>query len=200
MVVCFAQQAKVLTQLMEGVVDATGGRLTQKRSYAATWWKEILYLMDWLPNEQRIRIRGPGFLYLHKEVYGPKAKASGMYLEYKAWKRSMAQGIVDVCRELPGADPKRVKCGRTANHSNFPECSECQSRRNRWLSAAKSVSSDPAVVQYLYNQLLEHNREWHADRSVALAIRRANYNPDSAHAIYENDDKCGSHTGLSCHQ
>ena len=26
-----------------------------------------------------------------------------------------------------------------------------------------------------------------------MALRRDNYNPDSATALYENDDKCGSH-------
>ena len=48
-------------------------------------------------------------------------------------------------------------------------------------------------TQELYDDLLEHNREWQADRSVALAMRRDMYNPASATAIYENDDKCGSH-------
>ena len=41
--------------------------------------------------------------------------------------------------------------------------------------------------------MVEHNADWHADRAVALALRRQMYNPDSASAIYENDDKCGSH-------
>ena len=50
-----------------------------------------------------------------------------------------------------------------------------------------------ARTQELYNALLEHNREWQADRAVALALRREAYNPASATAIYENDDKCGSH-------
>lgn len=48
-------------------------------------------------------------------------------------------------------------------------------------------------TQELYNELLEHNREWQADRAVALALRRDMYNPDTATALYENDDKCGSH-------
>ena len=42
------------------------------------------------------------------------------FLEYKTWKLAMKQGIVDVCRELPGSDPEKVTCGRAANHTNFP--------------------------------------------------------------------------------
>ena len=132
---------------MDGVFDAHGARLTEKRGRAANWWKQILLLMDWCPNEQRIRIRGPGFTYLHENVYGPQAKKAGLFLEYKTWKLAMKQGIVDACRELPGSNPEKVTCGRAANHSNFPECTECSERRNRWLSAVKKPDSDPTVVQ-----------------------------------------------------
>ena len=45
----------------------------------------------------------------------------------------------------------------------------------------------------LFDQVLEHNKEWQGDRACALALRRSLYNPASATAIYENDDKCGSH-------
>ena len=38
-----------------------------------------------------------------------------------------------------------------------------------------------------------HNTEWQGDRALALQLRRQNYNPDSATAMYENDDKMGSH-------
>ena len=45
--------------------------------------------------------------------------------------------------------------------------------------------------QAMYERMLEHQREWSADRGVALAIRRALEQADSS-AIYECDDKCGS--------
>jgi len=134
-------------KLMDRVSDAAGVLLTQKRSWAANWWKEILLLMDWMPSEQRIRIRGPGFKYLHANVYGPKASAVGMHLSYKTWKGCMRQGVHDVCLELPGSVPDRVSVGRAANHANFPECTTCLTRRSAWLSAAKSPASDPATVQ-----------------------------------------------------
>lgn len=50
------QQAKSLLQLMDRVTDAAGVCLHQTRSWAASWWKDILILMDWSPSEQRIRI------------------------------------------------------------------------------------------------------------------------------------------------
>ena len=59
--------------------------------------------------------------------------------------------------------------------------------------APAGVTSVDAYTQGLYNDLLEHNREWQTDRSVALSLRRDQYNPDTATALYENDDKCGSH-------
>ena len=68
-------------------------------------------------------------------------------LQAETWKLAMKQGIVDVCRELPGSNPAKVTCGRAANHSNFPECTTCSERRNRWLSAVKKPDSDPAMVQ-----------------------------------------------------
>lgn len=142
-----SQQGATLLKLMDRVSDAAGVLLTQKRSWAANWWKEILLLMDWMPSEQRIRIRGPGFKYLHANVYGPKASAVGMHLSYKTWKGCMRQGVHDVCLELPGSVPDRVSVGRAANHANFPECTTCLTRRSAWLSAAKSPASDPATVQ-----------------------------------------------------
>ena len=43
----------------------------------------------------------------------------------------------------------------------------------------------------MYERMLEHQREWSADRAAALAIRRALEQADSS-TIYECDDKCGS--------
>ena len=142
-----SQQAKSILKLMDRVTDAAGVCLTEKRSWAANWWKEVLLLMDWMPSEQRIRIRGPGFQFLHANTYGPRAKAVGMYLSYKAWKGCMKQGVHDVCLELPGSIPAKVRVGRACNHANFPECTKCLTKRNRWLSAAKSSRSDPATVK-----------------------------------------------------
>ena len=144
--------------------------MTQKRSWAANWWKDILLLMDWMPNEQRIRIRGPGFKFLHANTYGVRAKAAGMHLSYKAWKGCMAQGVHDVCLELPGSVAEKVRVGRAANHSNFPESTNCLTKRNRWLSAAKNPASDPDVVQV--GCCLQPSC-WHISRGMTVMLPRA---------------------------
>ena len=48
---------KKMLRNVEAVLDASGKRDTEKRGYAAHWWKNYLLLCDWLPNEQRVQIR-----------------------------------------------------------------------------------------------------------------------------------------------
>ena len=82
----------------------TGGRTT-------------LLLCDWLPNEERIQIRGPTYEFLHKSVYGEAAKQAGKYLSYKIWMECKAEGLVLVAALLKGSDPKRLRASRSARHS-----------------------------------------------------------------------------------
>ena len=67
------QKAADQTRLMDSVRDASGKLMSRKREYAATWWKNMLLLMDYQPNDSggRIQIRGPGYKFLHAHVYGP---------------------------------------------------------------------------------------------------------------------------------
>ena len=164
------QKAADQTRLMDSVRDASGKLMSRKREYAATWWKNMLLLMDFQPNDSggRIQIRGPGYKFLHEHVYGPAAKRMGLKLSYRPWMECMKQGLLDVCTVLPNANPQTLTAGRSARHSKFPECTECQERRKRWHSAASKVGSDPGQVQQLYDLVLEHNKEWQADRRVAL--------------------------------
>ena len=92
----------------------------------------------------------------------------GLHMTYPPWMECMKQGLLDVCTVLPNANPQTLTAGRSARHSKFPECTECQVRRKRWHSAASKVGSDPRQVQQLYDLVLEHNKEWQADRRVAL--------------------------------
>ena len=59
------------------------------------------------------------------------------------------------------------------------------------MDAARNLASDPAYVQVMYEEMLEHQREWSADRAAALAIRRSLEQADIS-GIYQCDDKCGS--------
>ena len=164
------QKAAAQTHLMDSVRDASGKLMSRKREYAATWWKNMLLLMDFQPNDSggRIQIRGPGYTFLHEHVYGPAAARHGLKLSYPPWMECMKQGLLDVCMVLPNANPQTLTAGRSARHAKFPECTECQERRQRWHSAAAKVGSDPREVQQLYDLVLEHNKEWQAERRVAL--------------------------------
>ena len=132
-------------------------------------------------------------MFLHTSIYGPAATRCGMKLEYRAWRLCVPAALKELAKLLPGSDPEKLKCSRSARHSKFPECTQCKERRERWIRAASKASSDPAEVERLYQELLEHNLEWQADRQVALQLRRDMYNPSSSDGIYENNDKCGSH-------
>ena len=113
--------AQVMTNKMlrkvEAVCDAKGVRDNEKRGYAAHFWKNYLLLCDWLPNEQKVQIRGPSYSFVHKEVYGAPAKQAGMYLSYKTWKDCMKEGLVLLAALLPGSDPKKLRAARSARHS-----------------------------------------------------------------------------------
>jgi hypothetical protein len=116
--------AQVMTNKMlrnvESVFDASGTRDNEKRGYAAHFWKNYLLLCDWLPNEQKVQIRGPSYSFVHEEVYGVVAKQAGMYLSYKTWKDCMKEGLVLLAALLPGSDPKKLKASRSARHSKCP--------------------------------------------------------------------------------
>ena len=94
---------------VEAALDANGTRDNEKRGYAAHWWKNYLLLCDWLPNEEKIQIRGPAYDFLHKDVYGEAAKQAGKYLSYKTWMECKAEGLVLVAALLKGSDPKRLR-------------------------------------------------------------------------------------------
>jgi hypothetical protein len=104
----------------------------------------------------------------------------------------MAQGLFNVARFHKDCIPETLKCGRSARHSNFGECNECQERRKAWLKAARYSGSDPDVVRDLYQAVLDHNSDWQKDRAEALLIRQRCFHKD-AEGIYQCDDKCGSY-------
>ena len=108
---------KKMLSNVEAVLDASGTRDNEKRGYAAHWWKNYLLLCDWLPNEERIQIRGPTYGFLHKSVYGAAAQQAGKFLSYKTWMDCKEEGVVLVAALLKGSDPKKLKATRSARHS-----------------------------------------------------------------------------------
>ena len=108
---------KKMLRSVEAVLDAKGKRDNEKRAFAAHWWKNYLLLCDWLPNEERIQIRGPPYSVLHETVYGVAANQAGKYLSYKTWMECKAEGLVLLAALLPGSDPKKLRASRSARHS-----------------------------------------------------------------------------------
>jgi hypothetical protein len=147
-----------------------------------------------LRSENKIQIRGPGFKTIHQSVYGVIAQLCGMMLSYKAWMSCQAEGLYQAGEALGAleCDPKTLKAGRCARHSKFPECSECQQRLDDWLLATQNVATAPELVKVAYAAVLKHQAEWSADRTEALNRRAGCFNTDTATAMYECDDKCGS--------
>ena len=182
---------KTLLDRLEARTDANGTRDNERRGFAANWWKNYLLVCDFLPNEERIQIRGPPDSKLHEQVYKPAAIQAGLYLGKSSWKTCAREGLRLVAALLPGADPNKLKASRAARHSKFPECQKCQDKRKAWMDACQNLSSDKEWVKFLYEDMLEHQKEWSADRATALAIRRSLFTT-LARAIYECDDKCGS--------
>ena len=110
-------QVKRMLKEVETVLDASGVRDNEKRGFAAQWWKNYLLLCDWMPNEQRVVIRGPTYAFLHESVYGPAAREVNLYLCYKVWKQCLDEGLILVAQLLKDAEPRRLKASRSARHS-----------------------------------------------------------------------------------
>ena len=182
---------KKLVERLEARTDASGRRDNERRGFAANWWKNYLLLCDFLPNEERIQIRGPKDTQLHKNFYKPVAMQAGLYLSKSCWKECAKEGLRLVAALLPGANPEKLKASRAARHSKFPECQKCQDKRKAWVDACQDLSSDKEWVQHLFDEIVKHQNEWSGDRAAALALRRAAFGPHAS-AIYECDDKCGS--------
>ena len=185
------QEAKIMLKLHE---DAKGVHY-ERATFARNWWADELQLHDWLPNENAIQFKGPYWQIVHKECYEPAASAcSGMPpLSYKAWKKQMLSGarqlaeLLKDCRDVQG-----LRVRRSARHSKFPECTECQRRRAEYLKVVSNPGSSEAARAEKLTALKEHMGEWQEDRACALRLKDHS-SGKSREWCYECDDKCGSH-------
>ena len=110
-------QVKQMRKKVEAVLDAKGVQDNPRRGFAAQWWKNYLLLCDWLPNEQKIQIRGPSYDWLHRNAYGPVAHHANLHLSYKTWMSCKPEGLVLVALLLKDANPQMLKASRSARHS-----------------------------------------------------------------------------------
>ena len=183
--------AKKAVQLLAEVENSRRGRHQQRTEYAAQFWVDIFRVCDWMPNDNKLVLRGPGYTFYHKHIYGPAAKAAGMYFEYKSFMKGIKAALVTIARDLPGCNPSKLRFGRCERHSKFPECTACQTNRKAYYAALANPSCDAAVLGQAKDAMLRHQAEWTSDRQTALDLRRAAYRAGTS-TVYECDDKCGS--------
>ena len=99
--------------------------------------------------------------------------------------RALASSFTDC------VNPESIRVKRSARHSNFPECSECQRLRAAYLKIMTTPGASQEVRDRAWALLREHMVKWQSDRSTALSLK------DHSSGLcredcYECDDKCGS--------
>ena len=87
---------------------------SERYNRALNWWLTLLRVSEFMPNRNRIQIRGPTYSFYHKNVYAPQAKRCGLYLAYKGWKNALPAALREYEKELEGAE---VACGRRTPES-----------------------------------------------------------------------------------
>ena len=184
--------SKVALQSILGTMDSERKRRgSAKRDHAISFWVSVMRVCDWMPNDNRLVLRGPGYLFYHSDIYGPNARSQHLCLSYKAFMKCRAPALQIVAMDLPGCDATRLTFGRSERHSKFPECTECQTRRDAYHAALRDPACAPEFVEEKKKDVLEHHGEWTADRDFALKLRRQHFLA-TTRALYEVDDKCGS--------
>ena len=92
---------------------------------------------------------------------------------------------------FPGVSDKRLTVARSARHSKFPECTDCQKLRTEYKTLASSSKASAAQVEKAYADLVAHAAQWQQDRETAIDLRHR-YSLLSSNWRYFVDDKCGS--------
>lgn len=181
-------------------------RQTSKTNWAISWWKRHLMYQDFLPNECKIQYRGRTWVEVHKSLYEPEAQLVNMVLKKTQWFRALRSALDQLKNELYVLDDPRLQAlqsknpqkdvkltlTRSARHSKFPECKDCQKLRTDYQKVASKLSSSKEEVQKKYDALLAHTKEWQLDRETACDLRHR-CSACEYEAIYEVDDKCGSY-------
>ena len=161
-------------------------------TWATSWWKRHLMWHDWLPNEVKIQYRGPTWTIVYKEFYLPEATRVHFKLGPKQWMRSRKFAITELHDEFfPAITHTKLTVARSARHSKFPECTECQQRRKTYKDLACNPRAIASQVLAAYTALVDHSESWQKDRETALDLRHR-YSVLTSSWRYSVDDKCGS--------
>ena len=184
------------TALLQASAQRVVGHATEKQAFATCWLnKNYLNTMEFMPNENKIVLRGVGLTTVHAKQYSAPARLAGCWLSYKSFAACLPAAAVACAREQHDADPafaNAVKVGRSARHSRFPMCSTCLKTQQDYIAEASNPLADKTEVERLRNVMLDHQALFMNDRRAARSLRMATYF-DNCDDSYECDDKCGSH-------
>ena len=173
-------------------IKALQGVPSSRAEWARSWWKQHLMWQDWLPNQMTIQYRGPAWNLVYSEFYRPVAAGCRMVLKPKQWMRQRKHALHALQSQFfPTVADKKLTCVRSARHSKFPECTDCQKKRATYKSLASNPKVPARAVAAAYEDMVAHATKWQADREVALDLRYR-YSVLSSTFRYTVDDKCGS--------
>ena len=114
---------------------------------------------DWLPNEDppKIQYRGPTWKIVYDQFYVPVADRVRLTLGPKQWKRTMKPALKAMHAQFfPALTNSTLVVVRSARHSKFPECTDCQSLRAAYKAAASDGKATATVVAARYDALVAH--------------------------------------------
>jgi hypothetical protein len=182
-------------KLIQHAQQRVEAEASEKRRLTVDWLhRQYVSTMEFMPNENRIVLRGMGTTVVHQEQYTIAARKGGFYLSYKWFMRGMRAAAVACVEEehgvLPGISGK-VRVSRSARHSKFPMCTKCDHLSNDYVTEASNPLADPQEVEMKLQKMLAHQKQFMADRTTARRLRYASYDAASR-TVYECDDKCGS--------
>ena len=147
---------------------------------------------DWLPNEVKIQYRGPSWKTVYTEFYLPNAIRSQLILGAKQWMRQRKDALQMLHSQFfPMVTNKTLTVCRSARHSKFPECTDCQKLRTSYQKLGRSSKSTAIQVSNAHDESVAHAKLWQDDRATALDLRHR-YSVLSSRFRYTVDDKCGS--------
>ena len=125
-------------------------RETARSLFATAWWVKHLRVQDFMPNDEyEIVYRGPPYMKVWEMSYAKEVTGGGgVPLSYKHWMLCVPEALSQLQRELGSSrQAKPLRLVRSANHSKFPECEECQRLRKAYLKVACNSSSSAAAVE-----------------------------------------------------
>ena len=92
---------------------------------------------------------------------------------------------------FPSVTDKKLTVVRSARHSKFPECTDCQKLRCEYKKLAANPKASEIQVAAAWQRMTNHANQWQRDRETAIDLRHR-YSINTSRWRYSVDDKCRS--------